>query len=74
MDKKSADARGIATRVKLRLQGLMKMIGAEKGFAFAPAAAPDNLPLLFDNKVSSVRDELAVHAVNRAESRFNLRG
>jgi len=51
-------------------------IAAEECLALAPTAAADDsgsgIAGRFDDKIGSVRDELAVHSENRALSAFHL--
>ncbi len=47
---------------------------ARRRLAFAPSAAADDLRVGFRDKIRAVRDEMAIHAEDRAERRVHLRG
>ena len=49
------------------------MIAAEKCFAFAPAAAADDLAVKLDDEISSIANQLSIHAEDRAERGIHLR-
>ncbi len=76
MHKESPDLRVIAKWVEQIIFPSRCNVAAKKGLALAPTSATDNLVLPaargFENKVRSVRNQLAVYAENRAESSFDL--
>jgi hypothetical protein len=50
------------------------VIAAKKCFAFAPTAAANEFTFVFDDKVSSVADQLPIHAEDQAKGAVHLRG
>ena len=74
MDEKRTDARRIRTWIKLGVIAIRLLIAAEKRFAFAPAAAANDVAAVLNDKIGSIKDQLSIHSKGRTDRRFHLRG
>lgn len=74
MNKERANARWIARGIQLRIVTVRSMVAAEECLALTPAAATDDVVLMFDDEISSVADQLSIYAEDRAEGALYLRG
>ena len=74
VNEESADPSRVVNGVECRILSGSRAIAAENGATPTPAAAADNMAGVFDDEVSAVADELAVHAEDRAQRGLDLRG
>src|SRR5262249_34006100 len=74
MNKKSTDARRVASRIQFRVFTRSPAIAAVHRLTFAPAAAADGGPVVFDDKIRSVANQLAIDAEHRSERSGHLHG
>lgn len=72
MHEKGANACRVATWIEQRIVARAAAIAAEKRLAPTPAAATDNGPIAFGDKVGAVGDEAVVDRENRAECGLDL--
>ena len=78
MNEEGADFGGIGFGIEELGFADLRVVGAEEGFAFAPAAAAGEMAGTggsgFGDEVGAVGDELGVEAENRAEGAIDLFG
>ena len=73
MNEECTNARGICHWIEFSIVASRVMIAAEKCFAFAPAAAADDLAVKLDDEISSIANQLSIHAEDRAKRGIHLR-
>ena len=76
MNKEGADLRGLPLRIKQRIFPGRPAVAAKECLAFAPATTANDYRFRpgFHNEVRSIRDQLAIHAIDRLQRAFDLSG